>query len=507
MNEQNEKSFLKSLYFNLPKIYFILQILVGIWASFWILYNHSPKTGDDIEHLHSSWLVYQGYVPYLDFFQHHNPFLWYLFAPLIGYFAYDIMVVDVVREISTLVMFLTLFVAAFTVKKFIAHSWYAAVLVVASIFPSYVVFSGQDFRPDNYMICSFILGLYYFFSYLSSPKTKDLIWSFLWMVISFLFMQKSVFFLVIYAFVVIACLFIKTISVSDFVKACVIPLILLILFFCWLAYHNMVERYWISNFIFNLYIPDVYDGKVEKTHIEFYVLLFIAFISAIYFLVRGNKYAWIIILFWSAETLQRLFYFSLDRHYYYLLGILSAMLAGAGIYTLIKKYNWSAYIFMALSIYGCFIFRGYCLSQRLSPDFYRYATPRYVLEQTNRCDAVLNGYGLTYGIFSKDITYYWNLNGQLDVIGSKIGLAPMPNLNEAVQTYLPKIIYTGPYWNERLRKRNIDFPVHQIDDSIRDKYYNQSIFVDVFILKPQYEQMRRCRYDIETDTWNYYYKE
>lgn len=54
-----------------------------------------------------------------------------------------------------------------------------------------------------------------------------------------------------------------------------------------------------------------------------------------------------------------------------------------------------------------------------------------MLEQTNRCDVVINGYGLTYGIFSKDVTYYWNLNGQLDVIGSKIGLAPLPDLNGA----------------------------------------------------------------------------
>ena len=64
-----------------------------------------------------------------------------------------------------------------------------------------------------------------------------------------------------------------------------------------------------------------------------------------------------------------------------------------------------------------------------------------MLEQTNRCDVVINGYGLTYGIFSKDVTYYWNLNGQLDVIGSKIGLAPLPDLNGAVQKYLPRIIY------------------------------------------------------------------
>ena len=68
MTQTAERTFLKSLYLNLPKVYFILQILVGIWVSFWLLYNHQPKTGDDVEHIHSAWLVFQGYVPYQDFF-------------------------------------------------------------------------------------------------------------------------------------------------------------------------------------------------------------------------------------------------------------------------------------------------------------------------------------------------------------------------------------------------------------------------------------------------------
>lgn len=506
MTEPKEETFLKSVYVNLPKIYFALQIIVGIWASFWLLEYHQPKTGDDVEHLHSTWLVFQGYIPYQDFFQHHNPLLWYMFAPLVGYFAYNIVIFDIVRIISTFVMFFTLFIAALTVKRFIAQSWYAALLVIAAAFPSYVIFSGQDFRPDNYMVSAFMLGLYFFFAYLETHKTSKLLWSFLSMFASFMFMQKSVFFLVLFAAVVIYQLYAKNIKVDDFLKALIAPLLLATLFFCWLIMHGMVERYWLSNFIFNLHIPDVYNGLVEKTHSEFYVLSAVAFFGAIYFLYRGNTYARILTLFLLAEMVQRFFYFSLDRHYYYFLAVLNAMFAGAIAWKVIEKYNWSAYIFVALSVWGMFVFKDYCINNKLAPKF-RYATPEYVIEQTNRCDSVLNGYGLTYGIFTKDITYYWNLNGQLDVIGSKIGLAPLPDLNKAVEQNLPKIIYTAPYWDEKLRKRNIDYPVHMIRPEIRDKYYEQSLFVDVFILKPEYQQKRRCRYDIKTNTWNYYNKE
>lgn len=507
MTEAKEGTFFRLIYLNLPKVYFILQILLGVWASFWVLYNHQPKTGDDVEHLHSSWLVFQGAVPYQDFFQHHNPLLWYMFAPLVGSFAYDLEIFDLVREISTCVMFFTLFISALIIKRFIAQSWYAAALVIAAAFPSYIIFSGQDFRPDNYMVASFILGLYYFFAYLETHQASNLIWSFLSMFISFMFMQKSIFFLILFAAIVIYQLYAKNIKVEDFLKALVIPFILALIFLGWLISHGMVERYWLSNFIFNLYIPDVYNGLVERTHGEFYVLSIVGLCGALYFLYRGNVYTRILSLFLIAEFVQRFFYFSLDRHYYYFLAVLNAMLAGAFAYQMIKKYNWSAYVWMGLSIWGMLIFKDYCVDNKLPQNFHRYATPKYVIEQTNRCDSVLNGYGLTYGIFTKDITYYWNLNGQLDVIGSKIGLAPKPNLNETVERKLPKIIYTGPYWDEKLRKRNIDYPVHWIASEIRDKYYEQSLFVDMFILKPEYQQKRRCRYDIKTNTWNYYNKE
>lgn len=505
MAQSELHSFGKSVYVNLPKIFFIMQVFIGLWLSFWILFNHEPNTGDDVEHLHSAWLVFQGKIPYIDFFQHHNPLLWYVFAPLVGHFAYDLIIFDIVRIISTLVMFLTLLTSAAIVKKFICKNWYAGLLTVASVFPSYVIYSGQDFRPDNYMVFSFIVGLYYFFDYLECCQLRQLVKSFLCMTLCFLFMQKSIFFLSFFACIVLYEVYTRHITLAHFYKAMILPVIIGGLFLGWLLYYGMVEKYWLSNYIFNLYIPDVYGGMVERTRAEFYVLTAIAGAGFIWFFYHGNVFSRIIALLWLSEAIQRFFYFSLDRHYYYFLSVLNAMLAGAVIYELIKRWNWTAYIFVVLSLWGGIIFSRYCQERKI--NYFRYVTPQYVLENTNRCDAVLNGYGLTYGIFSKDITYYWNLNGQLDVIGNKIGLAPLPDINSAVAKYLPRIVYSGPFWNEKLRKQNIDMPVHWLDTEIREHYYDQSAFVNIHILKPEYQEGRRCRYNIGSDTWEYYYKE
>ena len=507
MAETSEKSILEKIYINLPKVYFVLQIIVGIWCAFWVLFNHQPRTGDDVEHLHSAWLVYQGQVPYIDFFQHHNPLLWYLFAPLLGTFSYDIIVFDMVRIISTLVMFLTLFMCAKIVQKFICFSGLAGVVPVAAVFPSYIVFSGQDFRPDNYMVCAFIIGLYFFFSYLERKRTISLIISFAAMFITFMFMQKSIFFLAIFGVCVLWMLYKKQIEVNDFLQALILPLIGAAIFILWLTYHHMLERYWMCNFIFNLHIPEVYGNLSEKTKPEFYVLTVMAGVSFLYLILKGNAAARIICLLWVSEAIQRFCYFSLDRHYYYFLDILSAILVGSTAWISIKKWPATAYMFLFLSLWGCWQFKDYCLENRLAPEYHRYVTPKYVLEQTNRCDSVLNGYGLTYGIFTKDSTYYWNLNGQLDVIGQEINLAPIPNLNAIVEKYLPKIIYTGPFWHERLHKQGTDVAVHWINPALRDKYYQQSLFINLFILKPEYDARRRCRYNATTESWEYFYKE
>ena len=37
---------------------------------------------DELQHLHSAWLVSEGFLPYRDYFQHHTPGLHYLLGPL-----------------------------------------------------------------------------------------------------------------------------------------------------------------------------------------------------------------------------------------------------------------------------------------------------------------------------------------------------------------------------------------------------------------------------------------
>lgn len=57
-------------------------VLAAVWLiAFGIIGR--PMDHDEVEHLHSAWLVGQGQIPFRDFWQHHSPMMYVLFAPLV----------------------------------------------------------------------------------------------------------------------------------------------------------------------------------------------------------------------------------------------------------------------------------------------------------------------------------------------------------------------------------------------------------------------------------------
>jgi hypothetical protein len=54
---------------------------------------------DEFEHLHGSWMVHSGFLPYRDFWQNHTPLLYFVLAPLLSVFNDGIPLIFVIRSI------------------------------------------------------------------------------------------------------------------------------------------------------------------------------------------------------------------------------------------------------------------------------------------------------------------------------------------------------------------------------------------------------------------------
>ena len=81
----------------------VLYFYFGVIISFFVvlsalrIFYAKNYLVDTYEHIHASWLVSTGLVPYRDFFEHHHPLLWYVLSPLVKWFYLDVNILYILR--------------------------------------------------------------------------------------------------------------------------------------------------------------------------------------------------------------------------------------------------------------------------------------------------------------------------------------------------------------------------------------------------------------------------
>lgn len=513
-----------------------LYMFVMAFVSVYIYGFVMKADGDNVEHLHTSWMIWMGYVPYKDFFQHHNPLTWYLSSPLVAYLINDRNIFSIFNSISVLGLYA---IAYYNAKIFLLYenNKTAALFLGAVLISAYSLLWSCDYRPDTFMFIFFFMGLYYLLLYIRDEKCSKLVISFLCFFISFMFTQKVLMHVVIPGLAVFYWLYKKKMKFTDLIKASIIPLILLGGFLGYMYHHGALYTYWLSNFEFNTHIPEVFEENriilPPREYLDFYFFVPIAGIAAIYFLFKGNgvekMFSW---MFWL-EIAIRTFYFSAFLHYVIFLLMVSIMLT---VMLLSKplKYKkviiWADIIFVlvvvayelkmsytdpkAALVLGTLVIIIFA-TQNVKKDtilatvgimyllfmsFYSYqitykrsiATHQlihgheYALDALTPCDYALNGYFSTYNLKAKDAGYYATLLGQIDVLGEKVGVAPRDDFDKIIREKLPKIISGGYYWDTYLEQRGQKVLSHKISEDLINQYYEPTGAGNMLILKPQY---------------------
>jgi len=521
-------------------LYMILMIFVSGYIYGFVL----KANGDNVEHLHTSWMIWMGNFPYRDFFQHHNPLTWYLSAPLVAYLIDNSNIFAIFNVISMLGLYA---IAYYHSKIFLLYdnNKTSALFLAAIIVSAYSLLWSTDYRPDTFMFIFFYMGLFYLLLYMKETKCRALIISFLSFFISFMFTQKVVMHVVIPGGAIIYWLCRGKIKIMDLVKASIIPLVLLACFIAYLYYNDALTVYWLSNFEFNTHIPEVFEENriilPPREYIDFYFFVPIAGIATIYFLFKGNHvekmFSWMFLL----ELVFRAFYFSAFLHYVIFLLMLAIMLTVMFLSKPLKYKKlivWADIVFvfcivayelkmsytdtkvmLVVGILAIIIF----VTQNVNKDtllsvigtiyllfmgFYSYQMTykrnieshqvvgghEYAFQVLTPCDYALNGYYTTYNLKAKDAGYYATLLGQIDVLGEKIGVAKRDDFDEIISKKLPKLISGGVYWDTYLEQRGQKVPAHTISEDIINKYYQPSGIGNILILKPQY-QHHGCVYN------------
>ena len=321
---------LQKLYQKFPAFFLLGHLCAGLIFCLYIAWKTNTLGGDTLEHIHSSWLVYANFIPYKDFFQHHNPLLWYLFAPFVGLHTHgldDNIITATVVSCSILSSFLNYYLLYLIASRFLTNKTGGIIAAAIALTP-YVVVSVVNFRPDNFMMTAFFAGLYFYFKHIKEQKVSQLSLAMLLFWASFMFLQKIIFALVILALITFYLLHKKVIKVDALAYAMLLPIVLSLGYAVYLWHHGILETWYRSNFIFNLHIPELFAEERRHGIIwpELKMLLLGSFLAIICFIRQKNIYFNILTILFLTELAQRLLYFSAFAYYFYLLIYLAAIL-------------------------------------------------------------------------------------------------------------------------------------------------------------------------------------
>jgi len=339
-------------------------LLIGaIYFGAWTVGHTETGNGDNVEHLHATWLVAWGKVPYKDFFQHHNPLMWYIFAPLIKYNFNVITLLNMAHAIGMIAGALIFFIAYLICRKFFKVSCLATLTSLITLCPPYYYIFCFNYNPDTFMALAFVLGLYFLFAYFDKQQLYTLCTAFFCFFAAFLFTQKILVPLFALGIICLYWFYRQKTPLNHILYALYLPFVGALLFISWLYYHDMFEIYWKSNYEFNIVMQDFY-GNEKINIIDYHKLYFtvaITFLGIIWNWKASNKFYKAVALLFVFEFLQRFFYFSIAPYYLLPLMIYISILNSVFFDKLFNKYFFLVYLFLGVGAYYVYMSPGFYL--------------------------------------------------------------------------------------------------------------------------------------------------
>lgn len=478
----------------------ILLLVYALFFAAWTILFTETGNGDNVEHIHATWLVAHGKMPYRDFFQHHNPLLWYVFAPFITFTTNILVLLDTAHTVGVIGGILTFFVVYKICTRFFGASFIAASLSLLTLCPPSFYIYCFNYNPDTFMALFYAIGLYALFLYWEKPVLMTLCLAFTSFFVAFLFTQKVLMIFSVLGVLSLVVFYKKKAPVTDLMFALLPSVCGVLLFVAYLYRNDALAIYWQSNYPFNVQMQEYYGFR--KIDVMDYQRLIpsaiLASISIVCFFKNANRYFRIISILFAIELPLRCFYFAISPYYMLPLMIYMVCLNSALFEKTIKKHLLLAYAaVIGASYYAYISIPSYLAARGQDRTF---AT--YLAQNITPCDYLISSFFGNQSLIAKDPHYYWSMLGHIDVLGDEMKIKPRPNLTELVEQYKPKLIFGGPYWNSFYWHRGQDVLWQYIAPEVIDKYYLPTPFPDFYILKYEYRG-KNCRYNKQKREWLY----
>jgi Dolichyl-phosphate-mannose-protein mannosyltransferase len=274
-----------SIYYKSLIGWFIILVILVTPLCLRIRFDH-----DEFEHIHSAWYIANGYLPYLDFFQNHNPLLWYLFAPIIKAFGDTMTSIFAIRLLTFAFMAGTLGLT-FEISRKLTGSRQTSLLATLLLLSSgFFVISSLEIRPDVPQMFFGLLSIYYLICFGREQSKRGIICCGMSLSISFLFLQKAVFLIAVLGLVLLYQFLTGKIRFQYlpwFAAAFLLPLGL---FSLYLYANGLIEDYVVTNWLVNMNrLKEFSPMRIIGRHLNQNLLFFICSCFSIPYLLSKKK--------------------------------------------------------------------------------------------------------------------------------------------------------------------------------------------------------------------------
>ncbi|MBR6411883.1 MAG: glycosyltransferase family 39 protein [Alphaproteobacteria bacterium] len=244
-------------------------------------------SSDDFEHLSSAWWIYNGYEPYRDFFQHHNPLFWYLIQPFFSLVNHPLEAFFLLRQFVCFCHIVDLLLI-FLITRLLGGSKRVALyaLLIYFSYPLLFLFYYIQGRPDNPMLTSLLLGVYFWIQFFQKQKRVFLILCYAFLFLSFAFLQKVILFFIPFGIYQLYLLYRKKLSWKDVGYALIFPVSITIGYALYLYHIGMLWRYIELNWILNFYF--FRDYKIYRLTVYDWIYHFLFCTFLIYGILKGK---------------------------------------------------------------------------------------------------------------------------------------------------------------------------------------------------------------------------
>ncbi|MBO6281992.1 MAG: glycosyltransferase family 39 protein [Alphaproteobacteria bacterium] len=478
MEQSDIKHNYLSLFVELLVVTFVGLVLTLIYNDTIIL--------DELEHLRAAYFVSLGEVPYRDFFEHHHPLIWYMFAPIISVIPHlNLVALYTAKSLAFTVSVGSSIIIYLIAKRFMGGVFAGVMTLLLFFFYFASWYSFSIFKPDTFMRFFYLLGLYNFLLYYDRQKLKNLILSGTFFAVAFLFLQTAAFSILPLCIPAGYLLYKQPHLWADYAKALTAPLIIIATFYTLLYVSGTLPNYWQLNFTYNKYLFGIVHPFTPSVLPDFLILIVIAYAAVIYVYAthKQTPYFNIFAILLAGETVNHLYFPAVYPHYLVLLFLFCGF-----IISFVLNFEQSKWIFRITFVVLIInlVLNIFSLAATNNKESHL-----YLREYDKNPEASIVNFDVTlFSIFAPKYSYYWFYPNFEYIDNSLFHRMPDYNINQIIREHKPLYIAYNPRVKQAFdfkkagQKFDIAecYPQHSLNTEILQNY--DEILINLYKRKP-----------------------